>query len=106
MVIVQSHHHEPGILEDAAKPAAVCGVHRRGDEGVIDLIDKVQIPAGECIVKQDEMGDCMYVLVEGTARVVHRRDGKEIELAVLKKGISSANWHWWIRGRVRRTWRR
>jgi len=55
-------------------------------EGAIDLIDKVQYPAGECIVKQDEKGDCMYVLVEGSARVVHRRNGKEFELAVLKVG--------------------
>jgi CRP-like cAMP-binding protein len=55
-------------------------------EGAIDLIDKVKFPAGECIVRQDEKGDCMFVLVEGTARVVHRRGGKEIELAVLKSG--------------------
>jgi CRP-like cAMP-binding protein len=55
-------------------------------EGTIDLIDKVQFPAGECIVRQDEKGDCMYVLVEGSARVVHRREGREIELAILKTG--------------------
>jgi len=55
-------------------------------EGALDLIDKVQCPAGDCIVKQDEKGDCMYVLIDGTARVVHRRDGKEFELAILKVG--------------------
>lgn len=55
-------------------------------EGAIDLIDQVQFAPGECIVKQDESGDCMYVLVEGSARVVHRRGGKEFELAVLKVG--------------------
>jgi CRP-like cAMP-binding protein len=55
-------------------------------EGAIDLVDKVQYPPGECIVRQDEKGDCMYVLVDGSARVVHRRDGKEFELAVLKVG--------------------
>ena len=55
-------------------------------EGALDLIDKVQFTPGECIVKQDEKGDCMYVLVEGSARVVHRRDGQEFELAVLKVG--------------------
>jgi CRP-like cAMP-binding protein len=55
-------------------------------EGAVDLIDKVQFQPGECIVKQDEHGDCMYVLVEGNARVVHRRGGKEFELAVLKTG--------------------
>ena len=55
-------------------------------EGTIDLIDQVKFETGQCIVKQDEKGDCMFVLVEGSARVVHRRDGKEIELAVLKVG--------------------
>jgi len=55
-------------------------------EGALDLIDKVQFPAGECIVRQDEKGDCMFVLIDGTARVVHRRDGKEFELAILKVG--------------------
>ena len=55
-------------------------------EGALDLIDKVQFPAGECIVRQDEKGDCMFVLMEGSARVVHRREGREIELATLKPG--------------------
>jgi len=55
-------------------------------EGALDLMETVEYPEGESIVKQDEMGDCMYVLVRGSARVVHRRDGKEIELAVLKVG--------------------
>lgn len=55
-------------------------------EGAIDLIDTVEFAPGECIVKQDEKGDCMFVLVEGSARVVHRRDGREFELATLKVG--------------------
>ena len=55
-------------------------------EGALDLIDKVEFKAGECVVKQDEKGDCMFVLVDGSARVVHRRAGKEIELATLKVG--------------------
>ena len=41
---------------------------------------------GQTIVRQDEKGDCMFVMVEGSARVVHRRDGHEIELATLKPG--------------------
>jgi CRP/FNR family transcriptional regulator, cyclic AMP receptor protein len=55
-------------------------------EGALDLIDTMHFAPGELIVKQDEKGDCMYVLVDGSARVVHRRDGKEFELAVLKVG--------------------
>ena len=60
-------------------------------EGVVDLIEEAQFAPGEKIVVQDEKGDCMYVLVEGSARVVHRRDGKEFELAVLdirKRGLN------------------
>jgi CRP/FNR family cyclic AMP-dependent transcriptional regulator len=55
-------------------------------EGALDLIEKVHFPAGECIVRQDEKGDCMFVLIAGSARVVHRRDGKEFELAILNVG--------------------
>ncbi len=55
-------------------------------EGALDLIDKVHFGPGESIVRQDEKGDCMYVLTEGSARVVHRKGGKEFELAVLKVG--------------------
>jgi CRP-like cAMP-binding protein len=52
----------------------------------IDLLDPVHASAGETIVKQDEHGDCMYLLVQGTARVVHHRDGHDIDLAELKPG--------------------
>jgi CRP-like cAMP-binding protein len=55
-------------------------------EGALDLIDAVRHSAGDTIVRQDEKGDCMFVLVEGSARVVHRRNGRDIELAVLKVG--------------------
>ena len=55
-------------------------------EGTVELLDKVEFPVGERIVRQDEKGDCMFVLVEGSARVVHRRADKEVELAVLKAG--------------------
>jgi CRP-like cAMP-binding protein len=55
-------------------------------EGFLDLVEKVEFNPGERIVKQDEPGDCMYVLVEGSAVVVHRRDGSEIVLATLKAG--------------------
>jgi CRP-like cAMP-binding protein len=55
-------------------------------EGTLDLLDTEHFAPGEAVVRQDEKGDCMYILVEGSARVVHRRGGKEFELAVLKVG--------------------
>jgi CRP-like cAMP-binding protein len=50
----------------------------------IELLDQETFPAGQCIVRQDEPGDCMYLLVSGRARVVHHSGGRDIELAVMK----------------------
>lgn len=55
-------------------------------EGLLDLVESVSCAAGECIVRQDERGDCMYVLTVGSAQVFHRRDDKKFELAILQPG--------------------
>jgi CRP-like cAMP-binding protein len=52
----------------------------------IDLLDRRETHAGEVIVRQDEFGDCMFILVKGRARVVHHIDGNYVELAILKSG--------------------
>jgi CRP-like cAMP-binding protein len=52
----------------------------------VQLLDPREVNAGECIVKQDEAGDSMYLLVTGRAHVVHHRDGRSVELAVLEEG--------------------
>ena len=38
---------------------------------------------GEVIVRQGEVGDCMYVIQEGQVEVVTDEDGTEVRLAVL-----------------------
>jgi len=38
------------------------------------------------IVKQDEHGDCMFIVLHGKVRVIHRKDGKQFELATLNGG--------------------
>jgi CRP-like cAMP-binding protein len=53
---------------------------------LIDLLDPLRVGDGETIVKQDDPGDCMYILVDGEARVMHHRSGRDIALAVLKPG--------------------
>ena len=53
---------------------------------MLDLLDQVNAKDGDVIVKQDEPGDCMYLVVEGEARVVHHRGGRDIALATLKGG--------------------
>jgi CRP-like cAMP-binding protein len=52
----------------------------------IELLDEVTFSPGECIVRQDELGDCMYLLVRGSARVNHHSGGRDVELAILKPG--------------------
>ena len=42
--------------------------------------------AGEVIVRQGDVGDCMYVIQSGKVEVVMEKDGKEIRLAELGEG--------------------
>jgi CRP-like cAMP-binding protein len=41
---------------------------------------------GEVIVRQGEVGDCMYVIQEGQVEVVAEQDGNELRLNVLEAG--------------------
>ena len=52
----------------------------------LELLDPVSARAGESIVRQDELGDCMYIVLKGKARVVHHKGGRDIDLAVLNVG--------------------
>jgi len=55
-------------------------------QAFLDLVEPLKVKTGETIVKQDEHGDCMYVLISGKARVIHRKEGKQFELATLCPG--------------------
>ena len=53
---------------------------------LLELTDPVQATDGEVIVKQDDRGDCMYILVDGEARITHRRAGRAIGLGIIRPG--------------------
>ena len=53
---------------------------------LLDLLDRVAVKEGDLIVKQDEPGDCMYLVVDGQVRVMHHRGGRDITLATLGAG--------------------
>jgi CRP-like cAMP-binding protein len=53
---------------------------------LLDLLDQVPVKDGDIIVKQDEPGDCMYLVVDGQVRVMHHRGGRDIALATLSGG--------------------
>ena len=53
---------------------------------LIDLLDQVSVKDGEVVVRQDEPGDCMYIVVDGEVRVVHHRGTRDIALATLRSG--------------------
>lgn len=41
---------------------------------------------GELIIKEYDVGNCMYVIQEGEVEVFQHRDGKDLRLAILKNG--------------------
>jgi CRP-like cAMP-binding protein len=52
----------------------------------LDLLDPLSAAPGQLVVRQDDVGDCMFIVVQGSCRVVHHKGGRDIELAVLKEG--------------------
>ena len=57
----------------------------REDKMALGGLGKVYRP-GEVIVRQGEVGDCMYVIQSGKVEVVREHEGKEIRLAELGEG--------------------
>ena len=55
-------------------------------EEFLDLLEEEHYAAGDLIVKQDDRGECMYILVSGRAKVQHRKNGRPIDLAILQAG--------------------
>jgi CRP/FNR family cyclic AMP-dependent transcriptional regulator len=41
---------------------------------------------GRVIVRQGEIGDCMYEILDGRVEVIHESEGKEVRLAELGRG--------------------
>jgi CRP-like cAMP-binding protein len=55
-------------------------------DALLALLEPEEFAEGSVIVSQGEVGDCMYLVVEGSARVVHHRGEHSIELAKLRCG--------------------
>ena len=55
------------------------------DKVTLGGLGKVYRP-GEVIVRQGDVGDCMYVIQSGKVEVVKEKDGKEVRLAELGEG--------------------
>jgi len=53
---------------------------------LLGLTDSLEFPAGATIVHAGEPGHCLYVLLEGRAKVTVDVDGREVELARLESG--------------------
>ena len=53
---------------------------------LLQLTDIQSIPAGKRIVTQGEEGHCLFVLLEGSARVTAENGGREVELSMLSAG--------------------
>ena len=55
-------------------------------DALMELLEPVEVKAGERIVRQDEPGDTMFIILQGAARVIHRTNGDSVLLARLGEG--------------------
>ena len=53
---------------------------------LLKLTDAISCPPGSRIVQTGEVGHCLYVVLEGRAKVTIDADGREIELSLLEPG--------------------
>ena len=53
---------------------------------LLKLTDAIECPAGSRIVEAGEPGHCLFVVLEGRAKVTIEADGREIELSPLETG--------------------
>jgi len=53
---------------------------------LLQLTDIQSIPAGHRIVTTGEDGHCLFVILEGNARVTAESGGREVQLAILSEG--------------------
>ena len=53
---------------------------------LLKLTDAIACPAGSLIVRTGEVGHCLYLVLEGRAKVIIDADGREIELSQLETG--------------------
>jgi signal transduction histidine kinase len=47
-----------------------------------ESVDKVALPAGEFLFKQDEVGDRAYIIIDGEVEILRHQDGRDVLLAV------------------------
>jgi len=76
----------PEIREKLKKTALFSEFTDEEIDEFVELCDIASATRGDTIVKQDEVGDCMFVLVMGEAKVVHHRAGHDVDLAILREG--------------------
>ncbi len=55
-------------------------------DALLDLVQPLTVEGDTVLVRQDEPGGIMYIIVDGAVRVIHRRDGREFHLATLTIG--------------------
>ena len=55
-------------------------------DALLSLLEPEYFEDRGMIVRQGDVGDCMYLVVDGRARVVHHRGDRAVELAVFECG--------------------
>ncbi|HRZ87669.1 MAG TPA: cyclic nucleotide-binding domain-containing protein [bacterium] len=50
---------------------------------VAEIAEEVDLPKGELLFRENEMGDCLYIVVSGSVDVIKQVEGREKIIAVL-----------------------
>jgi len=77
----------PTHIRDALLQMPLFAEFNEGEiDAFLDLVVPLSVEEGKVLVQQDQPGGCMYIIVDGAVRVVHRAEGREFHLATLTRG--------------------
>ena len=79
--------------KDLGKLELLRGLSASELTAVNNLLGRTKFPAGAMILTADQPGEIAYVVVDGTLKVsTIQSNGRELTLALLGPGRSSASW--------------
>ena len=55
-------------------------------DAFLGLVEPMMVEGDKVLVRQDEPGGVMYIIIDGAVRVIHRRNKREFHLATLTIG--------------------
>src|SRR5919107_2811989 len=74
------------MLDELRQVPLLADLSEEGLERLYEMAETVSVPAGQLVLREDDTGDSLYVVLEGKLEVTKRRGGQEVVLSSYEPG--------------------